>query len=74
MWTLHNHFLFEILFGTIHVFASRDAEGDKIPLRLKELCEEIQPENSGDALCLVLHVLMVETGFAAQVNKQKRSP
>eukprot|EP00057_Strongylocentrotus_purpuratus_P029829 XP_779952.2 PREDICTED: F-box only protein 7 [Strongylocentrotus purpuratus] len=44
----------------------RDAEGDKIPLRLKELCEEIQPENSGDALCLVLHVLMVETGFAAQ--------
>ncbi|XP_054751097.2 F-box only protein 7-like [Lytechinus pictus] len=44
----------------------RDAEGDKIPLRLKQLCEEIQPKSSGDALCLVLHVLMVETGFAAQ--------
>ncbi|XP_072174133.1 F-box only protein 7-like [Diadema setosum] len=41
----------------------RDAEDGKIPLRLKQLCAMAQPENKSDALCIALHVLMLETGF-----------
>ncbi|XP_033647670.1 F-box only protein 7-like [Asterias rubens] len=47
----------------------RSATDCLIPQRLKVLSLENRPKSLNEALCIVLHVLMLETGFHAEILK-----
>ena len=45
-----------------------EAVDGSVPALLREMMSSMKPENGTEALCVVLHVLMLETGFIAKVS------